>query len=141
MTSEIDTSSDTMINTPHHASGSQLGSVADRTSSRAASSDADPVSYGYGGFVPDDSSEGIAEIHNVKLEREQQSASRYKVCHIRYSFNSTLHLTFCSDSLSPRLRRFTQRRRRGPISLPINRTRRKRYHSKTSPRAPRIVSR
>jgi hypothetical protein len=89
ITSEIDTGSDT-INTPHR--GSQLGSVTDHPSSRAASSDAGALSYGYGGFVPDDSSEGLVDMHDVKHE----SASRYKVCHIRSSslFYSTRRILF-----------------------------------------------
>ena len=49
-------------------------------------------------------------------------------------------LTFCSDSLSPRSRRFTQRHHHRPNSFPTS-TRGKRYHLKTSPRVQRIISR
>ena len=91
VTPEIDSDSVT-----HHTL-SQPGSHVDQPSSCATSSDADAVSYRYGGFVPDDDSEGLVEMHDVKLEvvgPEKKMASRYKVCRIQSSFNAGTCLTF-----------------------------------------------
>ena len=130
---------------------SQLGSiqVTDHSSSRAASSDAGAVSYG--GFVPDDLEDGFAEMHDLQGKAEEQDSdkkltSRYKVRRVQslFNLNPCANLTSYSNSdtsLSPRSRIFTQRHCRGPITFPTNCTRRKKSHSKTSPRVPRIVSR
>ncbi|KAI9442152.1 hypothetical protein H4582DRAFT_2126718 [Lactarius indigo] len=77
ITSEIEGDSASSLNTRHHSLSRGSSGHLDQPPSRATSGVPDGnVSYGYGGFVPDD--EG-SEGHDLKgIEQEKKLASKYK---------------------------------------------------------------
>jgi hypothetical protein len=84
------------INVPHRGSRGSLVQVDHwQPSSRAATSSGEPdaqadvVSYGYGGFVPDDEE---LETRDSEIKQEKNSASRYKACHISSLINTHTRL-------------------------------------------------